>query len=176
MVIEEMTRDDCFHALARARLGRLACARDNQPYVIPFYFAFREPYLYAFTTFGQKVEWMRENPLVCVEVDEVDQFDRWTSVIIFGRYEELRDTPEQEQERHRALGLRGRTAGMSQAGSSERGRERQYAHNLLQQYAGWWETGHASHTCREPAQSFTPIFYRILIDRISGRRAMPDVA
>ena len=35
-----------------------------------------------------KVEWMRSNPLVCFEVDEVQNQNRWSSVIVFGRYEE----------------------------------------------------------------------------------------
>ena len=72
MVIQEMTRDDCLNALARARLGRLACTHENQPYVVPIYFVYEEPYLYGFTTPGLKVEWMRSNPLVCVELDAVE--------------------------------------------------------------------------------------------------------
>ena len=36
---------------------------------------------------------MRANPLVCVEVDEVAAYDRWVSVIAFGRYEELPKPP-----------------------------------------------------------------------------------
>ena len=34
---------------------------------------------------------MRANPRVCVEWDEVEEYDRWVSVIVFGRYEELSD-------------------------------------------------------------------------------------
>jgi nitroimidazol reductase NimA-like FMN-containing flavoprotein (pyridoxamine 5'-phosphate oxidase superfamily) len=66
MLIQEMTEAECITILARARLGRLACAHQNQPYVVPIYFAYEQPYAYAFTTPGQKVEWMRYNPLVCL--------------------------------------------------------------------------------------------------------------
>src|SRR5262249_7283634 len=55
--------------------------------------------LYGFTTPGQKVEWMRANPLVCVEVDEVTAPDQWVSVIAFGRYEELPQTTRREDGR-----------------------------------------------------------------------------
>ena len=43
------------------------------------------------TTEGQKVAMMRENPSVCVEVDEYDADGRgsWRSVIAYGGYEEL---------------------------------------------------------------------------------------
>ena len=71
-----------------------SAARENQPYVVPVYLSYDvlpggEPCLYGFTTPGQKVEWMRANPLVCVEVDDVVAHDQWMSVIAFGRYEEL---------------------------------------------------------------------------------------
>ena len=91
MVIREMSREECLRVLARARIDRLACAHENQPYVVPVYLVFDEVSgcLYGFTTPGQKVEWMRANPLVCVEVDEIAAFNQWVSVIAFGRYEEL---------------------------------------------------------------------------------------
>ena len=35
MLIHEMPEKECSEVLEQARLGRLACARDNQPYIIP---------------------------------------------------------------------------------------------------------------------------------------------
>src|ERR1700737_3319129 len=63
--------------LARTHLGRLACAQGSQPYVVPFYFAYNNNSLYSFTTVGQKIDWMRANPLVCVEADEVVSPEEW---------------------------------------------------------------------------------------------------
>jgi uncharacterized protein len=88
MLIQEMTRIECLSTLVQTRLGRLACARDNQPYVVPIYFVCEDPYLYGFTTLGQKVEWMRSNPLVCVEIDEIENSDQWTSIVVLGSYED----------------------------------------------------------------------------------------
>jgi nitroimidazol reductase NimA-like FMN-containing flavoprotein (pyridoxamine 5'-phosphate oxidase superfamily) len=157
MIIQELTRQECFEALGRARLGRLGCAHENQPYVVPVYVAFHAPscggcYLYGFTTPGQKVEWMRANPMVCFEWDEVVDYNRWTSVIAFGQYEELKTTPEWERELLRA-------------------------HDLLQSYAMWWQPGSAAFAAsahRDPSEPFTPIFYRIRIDRLTGHRASED--
>src|SRR5579863_5990062 len=105
MVIREMSTEACLRVLARARLARLACARENQPYVVPVYLVYHEASgcLYGFTTPGQKVEWMRANPLVCVEVDEIAAYDQWVSVIALGRYEELPEIPGSEDASHRAL-------------------------------------------------------------------------
>jgi nitroimidazol reductase NimA-like FMN-containing flavoprotein (pyridoxamine 5'-phosphate oxidase superfamily) len=172
MVIQEMTKSECLSALARARLGRLACAHENQPYVVPIYFLYEEPYLYGFTTPGLKVEWMRSNPLVCVELDDVDEQDQWTSVVVFGRYEELPDTPEGGQARQHAH-RPGRRTGPPAWGDFS-AQERLHAHGLLRRHAGWWEPGCASRTQRNPPGLVTPVFYRIRIDRITGRRATPS--
>ncbi len=148
MFIREMSVPECREALAHAHFGRLACAYNNQPYILPMNYAAdgNYLYLYAFTTFGQKVEWMRSNPLVSFEIDDVVSRDQWSSVIIFGQYEELPDQPEFEAARNRA-----------------------YAH--LQQRAMWWEPAYISQAHRETPHSLTPIFFRIKIDKITGHSA-----
>ena len=72
MVIRELTTEASLNLLSRIHLGRLGCAKENQPFVCPIFFAYHENSLYCVSTIGQKIEWMRENPLVAVEVDEID--------------------------------------------------------------------------------------------------------
>lgn len=150
MFIHEMSENECRTALRRASFGRLACAHDNQPYVIPIYFASEGHYLYSSSTLGQKIKWMRANPRVCVEIDELTSHDEWMSVIVFGRYEELPDTLEYKVARARAL-------------------------ELLQRRAMWWEPAYVSASHRDMPHSSTPISYRIHIDRMTGHRATPDI-
>ena len=179
MVVQEMTRNDCLNALSRASLGRLACARDNQPYIVPIYFVYEEPYLYGFTTLGQKVEWMRSNPLVCVELDEVEDPEQWMSILVFGSFEELQEpatSPEWDQEQRRALSHEECQPAvhprLGRATFDQQGRL--HAHKLLQEHRTLWcQPACAS---RKPDQPLIPIFYRIRIDRITGRQAKPDVA
>ena len=45
MFVQEMTRQECIAVVSAGRLGRLACARDNRPYVVPIYYAFAENHL-----------------------------------------------------------------------------------------------------------------------------------
>lgn len=150
MFIHEMSTDECNDVLSRANFGRLACARDNQPYVVPMNFTFDgASCLYGFTTLGEKVEWMRANPLVCFEVDEVTNHNQWLSVIVFGRYEELPDRPEFE-------------------------REREHAYQFLQKRVMWWEPAYISKEHRDGPHSLTPIFFRIKIEEITGHRANSD--
>ncbi len=149
MYIHEMSEAECRQALREASHGRLGCASDNHPYVVPIYFSFDGGHLYSFTTLGQKIEWMRSNPYVCLEIDKRYSHDDWMSVIVFGRYEELPDEPEFAAARAEA-------------------------HELLQQRVMWWEPAYVGAMHRDQPHSVTPIFYRILIDRMTGRRATPN--
>ena len=175
MVISEMTEAECLAALEGGRVARLACARDNQPYVVPIYYAYeRAPggtaYVYGFTTMGQKVEWMRANPRVCVEWDEVTRYDRWASVIAFGRYEELPPPPRTVEGE-----IPRRTA--DQSSRTEEEREWLRATELLRAHATWWQPGgavYASRAHRDSAEPFQALYYRIRIERLTGHRATPD--
>jgi nitroimidazol reductase NimA-like FMN-containing flavoprotein (pyridoxamine 5'-phosphate oxidase superfamily) len=42
MLIQEMTEAECLSAASRGRLARLACAHENQPYIVPIYFAYEK--------------------------------------------------------------------------------------------------------------------------------------
>lgn len=146
MKIERLSEEECYAALTSG-LGRLACARDGQPYVVPIYFVVSHHHLYSFALPGQKVDWMRQNPLVCIETDTVDGGNDWTSVVALGRYQELMDA---QFERERAL-----------------------AHRLLQHRPMWWEPGATTLDGYDGSRGYAPIFYRVLIDSISGQRGVP---
>jgi uncharacterized protein len=148
MKVQELTTEECYALLAGTGFGRLACARDNQPYVVPIHFVVGNEMVYAFSLPGQKIDWMRENPCVCLETDSVKSSDDWTSVVVVGRYEELMDTPEHYNERLQALAL-------------------------LQTRPMWWEPGTSSPTREHNRQGYAPIFYRIVVDRVTGYRGVP---
>ena len=188
MVIREMSEGECLGVLARARLARLGCAHENQPYVVPVYLAYEAPgCLYGFTTPGQKVEWMRTNPLVCVEVDEIATYDQWVSVIVFGRYEELPEAPasqgahvlDPERPRHAA------EATPAWPAESRQGRLDEVecddglkgTGQVLTTHPGWWEPGStawAARVHRDSAEPFISVYYRIRIDRVTGHEATRD--
>ncbi|TGV54549.1 pyridoxamine 5'-phosphate oxidase family protein, partial [Mesorhizobium sp. M2D.F.Ca.ET.160.01.1.1] len=70
MQIRTLSALECTKILTANRFGHLACAKDGQPYVVPFYFAHADNHLYAFSMPGKKIDWMRSNPLVSVQVEE----------------------------------------------------------------------------------------------------------
>lgn len=189
MVIREMSKDECLRVLAGSRLARLACARGNQPYVVPVYLAYHEASgcLYGFTTPGQKIEWMRANPLVCVEVDEVETPERWVSVIAEGRYEELPKmsagdvamcrAPERAGEKAEGTHWSSAVGVVPRPGDLKAECERQLVWESFKNVPEWWQPGSAvwaSRAHRNPDEPMIPVFYRIRIDRVTGHAAMRD--
>lgn len=146
MLIHELTGEECVEVLGRAGLARLACSRLDQPYVVPVHLSYDADghCLYGFSTVGQKVLWMRDNPRVCVEIEDIENRDWWTTVLVYGRYEEVGDAPEEAAARQRIW-------------------------SLFQQRAEWWLPATAKVGARERHNT---VIYRILIERLTGRRSM----
>lgn len=183
MVIREMSRAECFEMLRGERLARLACANDNQPYIIPVYLGFDEATnsLYGFTTLGQKIEWMRINPKVCVEVDVINAGRDWTSVIATGRFEELTDEPVRTmasaRRPERSGALKGNLLREEETEEASQGDARERAWQVLRTHPEWWEPGSSAWVSRRehrPLKPYRPIFYRIVIETITGHQAVDD--
>jgi uncharacterized protein len=148
MRIVKISHDECKELLNRVSVGRLACSFENQPYVVPVCFASEPEYLYVFSTLGQKIEWMRQNPKVCLQADEIENRSNWTSVVVNGTYLELRE-PQY-------------TA------------EKEHARERLAEYSEWWLTPLAEGRQRTGGDlSIEPVFFRIDIASMSGFRGIP---
>jgi len=146
MFVKEMTRDECIAVVSNGRMANLACARENRPYVVPIYYAYSENRLYSFSMPGQKIDWMRSNPHVCVQVDSFSDQSDWQSVVMHGLYTELPDHPGTQH-------------------------EREHAWFLLQHHANWWEPGSVKPTPQPVTDFPAHLFYRIAIESMTGRRS-----
>lgn len=148
MRIQELSAEECMDVLQRMPLGRLGCARANQPYIVPIHFSVDVPRncVYAFSTIGQKIDWMRQNPKVCLEVEEIADKYHWTTVLAFGTYQEIHQAPEEAEARKRA-------------------------ERLFQDRREWWLPA-AAHV--PSSEHHDMVVYRIQIERLSGRRAAHD--
>jgi uncharacterized protein len=87
----ELSRGEIEEFLRGQRIARLGCHTDGVTYVVPLIYAYDEGAVLAVTTEGRKTAMLRENPRVCVEVDEYDADGKgsWRSVIAHGISEEL---------------------------------------------------------------------------------------
>ena len=145
MLIHKLSSPECEEVLRRTELGRLACAQAGQPYIVPIHFSFDSDRtcLYAFSMVGQKIDWMRANPKVCVEVEEIADKTHWTTVLVYGRYQEITDSDGDAEARNRAW-------------------------ERFQQRPEWWFPAAA----KLPSQErHALVVYRIQIDRLTGRRS-----
>ena len=144
MQVHELGRAECDEILSRVHIGHLACARADQPYIVPIHFSFDagQSCLYAISPAGQKIDWMRENPKVCVEVADIVGQRVWTTVLVFGRYEEVTREPNDADARRRA-------------------------ERLFDEREQWWLPAAARVGSRKLGEM---IVYRIQIDRVTGRR------
>lgn len=150
MIVREMTDEECEALLAETRLARLACVKDGEPYVVPVSVAYSPPHLYGFSMPGQKIDWMRANPRVCVLFEHFDGGRAWRSVVLHGIYEELPDRIGSKHERDRAW-------------------------SVLKEHANWWEPGGLKPVPGPVSTVSTHLFYRIIIERMTGRQAVEGV-
>jgi hypothetical protein len=148
MRIVEISQKECKELLGRTSVGRLACALNDQPYVVPVCFAYEPECLYVFSTAGKKIEWMRQNPKVCVQLDEMGNRSNWMSVVVNGTYLELRE-PQYSAEKERAK-------------------------EHLAQSAQWWVAPLAERREQTDDVLIEPVFFRIDIQSMSGLRGIPE--
>jgi uncharacterized protein len=149
MLITKMRNRECREMLTRLGFGRLACASNNRPYIVPLYFSFDADRLSCFSTLGLKIEWMRLNPLVCVQVDEIRGHEEWASIVVLGQYVEIPN-------------------------GREYGKIREHIRSLLQRRSLWWQSGYTASQIRRKSTPPIPVFFYIRIEEITGLRATPD--
>lgn len=138
---KDLNQEECREFLQSSNFGRIACSKNDQPYIVPFNFAFDgKHHLYAFSTLGQKILWMRDNPLVCVEVEKITHEDNWTTVIVFGQYEEV----------------------------TEKADLKEFSRELLANRPKWWKPAYLAGSHRQEFEE-KPVYFRVSIEKITGR-------
>jgi len=88
-MLGELTADEIEELLRTEVTGRIGCHADGRTYVVPITYAYKPDFVYCHSPEGLKIRMMRKNPVVCFEVDRVENVGNWRSVIAMGRFEEL---------------------------------------------------------------------------------------
>ena len=148
MRIIAMSQQECIELLQRVSVGRLACSLGDQPYIVPIAFSYEPDCIYIFSTLGKKIKWMRQNPKVCLQADEIENRSNWLSVIVTGTYLELRDPQYTAQKEH--------------------------ALEQLALDSQWWQTPLAERRGQTSDLAIETVFFRIDIGSMSGLRTIPE--
>lgn len=150
MNVQEMTTPECQAMLEANSICHLGCIAAGKPYIVPLQYIYRDGMLYAFSMPGRKIESMRADSHVCLQLDHVESKQEWQSVLVEGRYQELPD----DENWHG---------------------EHMHAWSLLQKKNDWWEPGAYKPAGMEPPKPASlPVFFSVEIDTLSGRRARND--
>ena len=92
-----LSESEARHLFEAARVARLGCIVDGEPYVVPINCYIEGDNLFSHSLPGRKISGLRENPQTCVQVDEIVDDLRWRSAIAFGKYEEVTKSNERAE-------------------------------------------------------------------------------
>lgn len=87
--------------LSRNVLGHLGCHDEYNSYVYPVNFVYDGKYIICHSQPGSKIDVIRMNKRICLQVDEIKDFANWVSVMVLGQYREITE----EWERYQAIKL-----------------------------------------------------------------------
>ena len=93
-MMKMLSTEDARQLFQRARVARLGCIVNGEPYIVPINCHLEGDHLYSHSLSGLKIAGLRENPRACVQVDEIEGDLRWRSAIAFGKYEEITKSNE----------------------------------------------------------------------------------
>jgi nitroimidazol reductase NimA-like FMN-containing flavoprotein (pyridoxamine 5'-phosphate oxidase superfamily) len=89
-MLGELKSEEIEELLSTELTGRIGCHAEGRTYVVPITYTYEAGSVYCHSSEGLKIRMMRKNPVVCFEVDRVEDIGNWQSVIASGRFEELR--------------------------------------------------------------------------------------
>ena len=147
-MLGELNKEEIEELLNTQLIGRIGCHADGVTYIVPVNFVYENPYIYAHSAKGLKIDNMRKNPEVCFEVDEMKDMTNWKSVIVWGHYDELKN----ERDRYNAMKLF----------------VDKLMHMKISETAVLPETTEKRIHPRSPG-NIKPIIYRIIINEKTGR-------
>jgi uncharacterized protein len=95
-MIGKLTAPQIEELLQAQHIGRIGCHDNGITYIVPVSYAYDGMYIYVHSHEGMKTEFMRRNPAVCFQVDNLQDLGNWQSVIAWGTYEELPEGRERD--------------------------------------------------------------------------------
>ncbi|MGV3768316.1 MAG: pyridoxamine 5'-phosphate oxidase family protein [Chitinophagaceae bacterium] len=99
-----LTSDEITHLLSTQLIGRIGCHYEGITYVVPISFVYSDDCIYGHTGEGMKLNFMRNSPSVCFQVDDTRNLDNWKSAICWGNFEEITEPSERGEAIEKLLG------------------------------------------------------------------------
>ena len=96
-MITTLTEEQIRKLFHSARIARLGCVVEGEPYIIPINYNFVDDCVYSHSLPGMKISGLRQNPRACVQVDEIESDLSWRSALAFGNFEEIAKPAERHE-------------------------------------------------------------------------------
>lgn len=90
--------------LEQQLIGRVGCHYEGITYVVPISYVYSDGCIYGHTREGMKLNFMRNSPSVCFQVDDTRNLDNWKSAICWGNFEEISNETERSEAIEKLLG------------------------------------------------------------------------
>ena len=106
-MIKDLARKDCLFIFKHNYIGHLAYISLNRPCIIPmtYYFHEKENTIICYSGEGHKINAMRKNNSISLEVAEIDSVNNWKSVVAHGSFKELKGIDAKSQLHAFSLGV-----------------------------------------------------------------------
>ena len=93
-MISKLTEQEIEDLLKDNLWGHLGCNDGFNTYVYPINYLYDGQYITCYSQPGFKIQVMRQNTRVCLQVDVIKDDKNWKSVIVLGEYQEVLDERE----------------------------------------------------------------------------------
>jgi nitroimidazol reductase NimA-like FMN-containing flavoprotein (pyridoxamine 5'-phosphate oxidase superfamily) len=90
-MIKDLEIKECIELLSNNYIGHLAFISHQEPYILPITYSYnpKTNTITGYSSEGHKIDAMRKNDLVSLEVEEITSVNDWRSVHVHGTFEEL---------------------------------------------------------------------------------------
>lgn len=87
-----LTNEEIEQLLTSQYIARLGCCDKGKPYIVPVTYAFipSKKEFIGVSAEGLKINMIRNNPIVCLEIEKIQDIANWQSVIAWGNFEEIK--------------------------------------------------------------------------------------
>ena len=92
-----LTQSEARELIAGNTLGHLGCIANSSPYVVPINYIFDDGEIYSHSMPGLKIDAMRSEPHVCLQVEQIEDNFNWRSAVAYGAFEEIRVPSERNE-------------------------------------------------------------------------------
>ena len=91
-----LSKEEIEAVLTNNVFGHIGCHDKGKTYVVPINYVYDGKQIIGHSVAGTKIHMMRSNPRVCFQVEEINDFSNWKSVIVWGEYHEITDSQERQ--------------------------------------------------------------------------------